>query len=81
MVPEWIAVLAAAMMYVMGLLTCGVLIGRTPFWRGVRDVFSLDVFNIHRRGHMTDREIEKEIPWPHGKHCTIPRCPHCGSNQ
>lgn len=20
----------------------------------------------------------QEPQWPHGRHCTIPRCPHCG---
>lgn len=41
MVPEWLAVLAAALMYGMGFLTCGAIIGKTPFWRGVADGLSL----------------------------------------
>jgi len=44
-IPEWLAVLACAMMWCMGYLTCGATIGQTPFWRGVRSAFSL---GLHR---------------------------------
>lgn len=44
MVPEWLSVLCAALMYGMGFLTCGAIIGNTPFWDGVRQGFRLVLF-------------------------------------
>lgn len=40
MVQEWLAVLACILMYAMGFMTCGALIGRGPFWGGVRYVWT-----------------------------------------
>jgi hypothetical protein len=36
MVPEWLATIGCILMWLMGFLTCGAVIGRTPFWDGVR---------------------------------------------
>lgn len=53
MVPEWFAVLTGVMMWIAGLLTCGAIIGKTPFWNGIRDGFSLrflwDYETVRRR--------------------------------
>jgi len=35
-IPEWLAVVIAVLMYCFGFLSCGAIIGRTPFWDGVR---------------------------------------------
>lgn len=40
MVPEWLAVFGCILMYAMGFMTCGALIGRGPFWDGVRYVWT-----------------------------------------
>lgn len=45
MVPEWLAVLAAATMYAMGFLTCGSFIGKGAFWDGVRYVWFFEFIN------------------------------------
>ena len=40
MVPEWLAISACILMYAVGFMTCGALIGRAPFWDGVRYVLT-----------------------------------------
>jgi hypothetical protein len=36
MLPEWFAIVCVIVAWCGGFLTCGAIIGRTPFWDGVR---------------------------------------------
>jgi hypothetical protein len=45
-IPEWLAALIAVTMYGFGFLSCGAIIGRTPFWDGVRAAWT---FGARRR--------------------------------
>ncbi|WP_157733192.1 hypothetical protein [Bosea sp. AS-1] len=38
--PEWLAVLAMLLTFVQGFVLGGILYARTPFWDGVRSVYS-----------------------------------------
>lgn len=49
MVPEWLAVVVAVFMFVYGFLACGALIGTTPFWDGVRDGLTFNVWKIWKQ--------------------------------
>lgn len=40
MIPQWLAIFSCVVTWLMGFLTCGSLIGRGPFWDGIRDGFN-----------------------------------------
>lgn len=42
----FLLLMTAAVMWLTGFTTCGAMIGRTPFWDGVRDVLT---FGLWRR--------------------------------
>jgi len=45
---EFAVILIAIVMWGMGFLTCGALIGNTPFWDGVREAWT---FGARNRRH------------------------------
>lgn len=40
MIPSWLLVLTHAVMWLSGFLACGAFFGTSPFWSGVRRVFT-----------------------------------------
>lgn len=55
-----------------------------PHKRNLQKVMpTWDDFEREVGRHLVAKGHSRNMPepdWPHGKHCTIPRCPHCGAN-